>query len=785
MHGTPRQRDETPRQRDEPVAVVSMACRLPGGIDDPERLWELLSEGRDAVGAFPPDRWNLESVYDPDPRALGKTYAREGGFVADIDAFDPHFFGITAREAAAMDPQQRLLLETAWEALERAGTVPARLAGSETGVYLGMLGSDYLSGLSLDQFNGQVGTGSALSVASGRVSFILGLVGPAMTLDTACSSSLLAVHLAAAALRSGECEQALVGGVTVMTTPQTFVEFSRLRALSPTGRCRSFADGADGSAFAEGVAVVMLKRLSDARRDGDDVLAVLRGTAVNHDGRSRALLAPNGTSQEKVIRRALELSALAPGDLDYVEAHATGTMVGDPTEARALARVFRDDRPPGRPLHLGCVKSNIGHTQAASGLAALIKVVLSLQYERLPRTLHAEQPTRRVKWEDSGLRLVQESLPWPRGERTRRAGVSSFGIGGTNVHVIVEEAPLPDPAEPVETAGSTETVGRDEPRLFVISARDDDGLGRQAARLAAHLAKDETVRLPDVAYTLAHCRSHFERRAVVLGADRDTLLSALEALADGRPDPALVPARKHLKGKLAFVFPGRTATGASLVAHSEAFAGALAACDEAIRRRAGWSVMPILHGAEEASGPLGDAARFTFGCALDAMWRSLGIQPDAVTGDGVGKVTAAYVSGALTLDQAVAIVTGHGDGQEMPAVPTARYLVGERFRYFVEVGTEPSAVQADADEADVPVHVVGSSRGRDGMLRHLAHLVTAGVSPDWTKAVPAGSRVSLPTYAFERGRYWMSPTPTIPVADVSTGTDAATDADVDADVDAG
>ncbi|WP_231335582.1 type I polyketide synthase [Actinomadura graeca] len=764
MHGTA-------RGRDEPVAVVSMACRLPGA-GDPEGLWELLAEGRDAVGPFPPGRWDLGSIYDPDPRALGTTYAREGGFVEDIDAFDPHFFGITAREAAAMDPQQRLLLETAWEALERAGTVPARLAGGETGVYLGMLGSDYLSGLSLDQFNGHVGTGSALSVASGRVSFILGLVGPAMTVDTACSSSLLAVHLAAAALRAGECDQALVGGVTVMTTPQTFVEFSRLRALSPTGRCRSFADGADGSAFSEGVVVVLLKRLSDARRDGDEVLAVLRGTAVNHDGRSRALLAPNGTSQEKVIRRALELSALAPGDIDYLEAHATGTMVGDPTEARALARVFRDDRPPGRPLHLGCVKSNIGHTQAASGLAALAKVVLSLRHERLPRTLHAERPTRRVRWEDSGLRLVQEPLPWPRGERTRRAGVSSFGIGGTNVHVIVEEAPLPEPAARAGAEGAAGAGSPDGPWLFVVSARDDAGLERQAARLAAHVAKDETARLPDVAYTLARCRSHFERRAVVAAAGRDTLLSALEALADGRPDPALVPARKHLKGKLAFVFPELppdTGAGADPAARPEAFAAALARCDEAIRRRTGRSVVPVLRGEEEASGPLADAARFALGCALDAWWRSLGVRPDAVAGYGAGRITAAHVAGALTLDEAAALVTGHGDGREAPDIPGVPELLGERFRYFVEMGTGPSPVQADADAAGTAVHVVGSSLDRDGMLRRLAHLVAAGISPDWSEAMPAGSRVALPTYAFERGRYWMSPTPMVPAATPEAG----------------
>ncbi|MFI0452137.1 type I polyketide synthase [Actinomadura sp. 6N118] len=645
------------RQWDEPIAIVSMACRLPGDVADPEQLWALLAEGRDAVGPFPEDRWDVDSIYDPDPRVAGKTCSREGGFLAGIDAFDPHFFGITAREAAAMDPQQRVLLETAWEALERAGTVPARLTGSSTGVYLGMLGSDYLSGISLDQFNGYVGTGSALSVASGRVSFVLGLAGPSMTLDTACSSSLLALHLAVTALRTGECDQALVGGVTVMTMPYAFVEFSRMRALSPTGRCRSFADKADGSAFSEGVVVVMVKRLSDAQRDGDDVLAVLRGTAVNHDGRSRALLAPNGVSQEKVIRRALELSGLKPADIDYVEAHATGTMVGDPAEARALARVFGDDRPVDRPLYVGAIKSNIGHTQAASGLAALVKVLLSLKYERLPRTLHAEQPTRRVKWENSGLHLLQEPLPWRRGERPRRAGVSAFGIGGTNVHVIVEEAPPTERAKTEDAAGAT--------RLFVVSARDEAGLRRQAARLAAHVARNGTTPLADVAYTLAHCRSHFERRAVVLACDRDTLLGGLNALAQGRTDAALVPSRKPLKGKVAF-------------------------------------------GSEE----------------IGAKWRSLGVTPDVVAGrDDVN----------------------------------VRGLLDDGFRYFVGIDTAP------ANQLGVEIAAVDSA----DPLRGLAHLISAGLSPDWSKAVPDGARTDLPTYAFERGRYWMSPTPMVPAAGAS------------------
>ncbi|WP_339154097.1 SDR family NAD(P)-dependent oxidoreductase [Actinomadura luteofluorescens] len=877
----------------EPVAVVSMACRLPGGADDPDGLWRLLSGGEDAIEEFPADRLDAGALYDPDPDAAGRTYSRHGGFVHDIDAFDPRFFGITTREAAAMDPQQRLLLETAWEALERAGTVPARLAGSPTGVYLGMLGSDYLSGLSLDQFNGYVGTGSALSVASGRLAFTLGLVGPAMTVDTACSSSLLAVHLAASALRAGECDQALAGGATLMTTPYTFVEFSRMRALSPTGRCRSFSGDADGTAFSDGVAMVVLKRLADARRGGDEVLAVLRGSAVGQDGRSTALTVPSGPAQERVTRRALELSGLAPADIDYVEAHGTGTTLGDPIEARALARVFRDTRPPDRPLRIGSIKSNIGHTQAASGLAGLMKVVLALRHETLPRTLHAERPTRRVDWERSGLRLVGEPVAWPRGERPRRAGVNSYGISGTNVHVIVEEAP----EEPRPRAAASRTR---EPGLFVVSARGGSALRRQAGRLAAHLEDGgRDAPLPDVAHTLANRRTHFDRRAVVLAADRETLVSGLNAAAAGRSAPGLVlsPSREPVTGGLAFVFPGHSARwigmGAELAARSEAFADALAECDEAIRRQVGWSVLAAMRGGDGAPDlerpDVTQPVLFAFGCALTRMWRSLGVEAGAVVGHSLGEITAAHAAGALTLDEAAAVVTRRGLAvrpaaglggslavglpeesvremlaeygsrldvaavnsgrattvsgdlnalialraqlqqdqvpvQDVPVgfathsfhmdpvgaelrerlgdvsgapcptplystvlgepVPgdaldagywarnlrepvrfaaTVRRMLADGFRHFVEVGARPallSSIKAVAAEEGVEVAVAGSLNRdggeHDGVLRNLALLVADGYAPDWSKAAPAGRHVDLPTYAFERGRYWTS-----------------------------
>lgn len=723
---------------DEPIAVVAMACRLPGGADDPEGLWRLVAEGRDAVGPFPADRWDVESLYDPDPDAPGKSYAREGGFLDDIESFDAGFFGITPKEAAAMDPQQRLLLETAWEALERAGIVPARLAGSTTGVYVGMFGSDYLSGSRLDQLDGYVGTGSALSVASGRLAYALGLHGPAMTVDTACSSSLVATHLATQALRSGECDLALAGGVTLMVTPQTFVEFSRLRGLSPTGRCRSFSDDADGAIWAEGAGMLVLKRLGDARRDGDEVLAVLRGTAVNQDGRSQGLSAPNGPAQEQVIRRALEVSGLRPGDIDYVEAHGTGTTLGDPIEANALSEVFADSRPQDRPLYLGSLKSNIGHVQAASGVAGLIKVVQSLRHRTLPRTLHAGTPSRHVDWQDSGLRLLQEDVDWPSsGERVRRAGVSAFGISGTNAHVIVEEAPPPVATEPPREL----PPGK---RLFVLSGRSESALRGQAARLAHHVTADTPF--PDLAHTLARHRSHFEWRTAVLAGDRDELLTSLKVLGNGRKP--LTPPREEQSGKVAFVFAGHggqwTGMGLELMSHSEAFRQELTRIDEAVQRHAGWSVLNVLRAPEEFS-PLDrteylQPVLFAINASLAAAWRELGVTPDAVVGHSLGEIAAAYSAGALTLDEAVTVVTGRAQAV-VPLVGRGGMLSVELPRAQVERLLEPYAGR-------LFVGAVNSARatavsGESEALAELRELLDGRGTPARVLSTPFASHTPL------------------------------------------
>ncbi|MEU9447067.1 beta-ketoacyl synthase N-terminal-like domain-containing protein, partial [Streptomyces sp. NPDC048304] len=510
-------RKASARHTDEPIAIVSMACRLPGGIDTPERYWQLLASGGDAVGGLPP-RWADLDVYDPDPEAAGKSYAREGGFIHDVEGFDAAFFGISQREALSMDPQQRLVLETAWEALERAGIRPGSLSESRTGVYLGTMSSDYgEQGRELDAFDGYVSTGNASSVVSGRVAYALGLQGPAVTIDTACSSSLVALHLASTALRQDECELALVGGVTIMSTPRLLVEFSRLKGMAPDGRCKSFSALADGAGWSDGCGILVLKRLSAAERDGDRILAVVRGSAVNQDGRSQGLTAPNGPSQQRVIEEALAASRLSPADIDAIEAHGTGTPLGDPIEAGALAEVFGPGRPEDRPLWLGSSKSNIGHAQAAAGVAGVMKMVLALQHATLPKTLYADEPSPHIQWDGSGLALLNEARPWKQDTaHVRRAGVSSFGLSGTNAHVVLEEPPAPTYPEPVTEDG--------RPLPVVVSGRDEAALRAQAARWAAWLSEHTDEPLADIAVTAARHRTHFECRASV------TAVSAVEAV---------------------------------------------------------------------------------------------------------------------------------------------------------------------------------------------------------------------------------------------------------------
>ncbi|MEW2393407.1 beta-ketoacyl synthase N-terminal-like domain-containing protein, partial [Streptomyces venezuelae] len=473
----------------EPIAVIGMACRLPGGVRTPEDFWELISTGGDAVAPLPGNRnWDLDALYDPDPESTGTSYVREGGFVYDAGDFDPTFFGIGPSEALAMAPQQRLALETAWEAIERAGIDPLSLRASSTSTFIGCDGLDYALGASEvpEGTAGYFTIGNSGSVTSGRVAYTLGLEGPAVTVDTACSSSLVSLHLAAQALRTQECSLALAGGTYVMSSPAPLIGFSELRGLAPDGRCKPFSAGSDGMGMAEGTGVVLLERLSDARRNGHKILAVIRGSAVNQDGASNGLTAPNGPSQERVILAALANARLTSEDVDAVEAHGTGTTLGDPIEAGALISAYGQERPEDRPLWVGAVKSNIGHTQIAAGVAGVIKMVMALQNDLLPAILHVDAPSPHVEWDGSGLRLLTEPVKWPRGERPRRAGVSSFGFSGTNAHLILEEAPQEEEAAPAVEAVAVPTGGVVP---WVVSGRTPEALREQAGRLGAFVAE--------------------------------------------------------------------------------------------------------------------------------------------------------------------------------------------------------------------------------------------------------------------------------------------------------
>ncbi|MEY9928545.1 acyl transferase domain-containing protein [Catenulispora sp. GP43] len=800
----------------EPIAIVGMGCRYPGGVAGPRDLWDLVVRGGDAIGGFPDDRgWNAEALYDPEPGKEGKTYVRQGGFLPGAGGFDAEFFGISPNEARRADPQQRILLEVCWEAIERAGLDPVALHGSNTGVYAGLMYHDYLQG------------SPGGSLVSGQVAYSLGLEGPAISLDTACSSSLVAIHLACQALRRGEVELALAGGVTVMGTPEMFVDFSRQRGLAPDGRCKAFSADADGTSWSEGVGVLVLARLSEARRRGLRVHAVIRGSAMNQDGASNGITAPNGPSQVRVLNAALAAAGLTPAGVDAVDAHGTGTTLGDPIEAQSLIEVY-GRRAGAEPLRLGSVKSNLGHSQAAAGVAQVIKMVLAMQHGVLPRTLHLSEPTPHVDWSGGTVRLLAENEDWPVVDRPRRAAVSSFGISGTNAHVILEQAEeavggtTPDqPHDASASPGPSPSASASPspistPIPLALAAKTPAALAKAAGRLAGHLRTRPELALADIGHSLAVSRSAFEHRAVVVGRDRAHLLESLDALAAGRPQDGTVVGQADLAGKTVFVFTGQGSQwpgmAADLLDCSPVFARRLRECDEELEPRLGWSVEAVLRG--EPGTPSMDLLEvanpvlWAVQVSLAALWRAHGVEPDAVAGHCQGEVAAATVAGLLSLaDGARAAVSlGRANGPGLPVrpepaptaadralpmystalgglldwsegetesgpwlaalgrgadpAPLVKELAERGFRSFVEVSPHPvlaSWLREICGELDHDAVVVGTLSRGGGLARFACSAAEAhvrGLGPDWTSFFPGGRVVDLPTYPFQHKHFW-------------------------------
>ncbi|GAB3370611.1 hypothetical protein GCM10027360_42510 [Amycolatopsis echigonensis] len=687
----------------EPIAIVGMACRLPGGAGTPEALWDLLSGGVDAIGEFPSNRgWDLDRLYDPTGERPGSSYVREGGFLHDALDFDADLFGISPREALLMDPQQRLLLETSWEAFERAGIAPHSVKGSPTGVFAGTMYHNYQ------------GSYGSSGVISGRLAYTFGLEGPAVTIDTACSSSLVALHLAVQALRNGECSLALAGGVSVMSTPRTFVEFSLDGTLARSARCRTFADSADGTGWSEGCGMLLVERLSDARRNGHPVLALVRGTAINQDGASNGMTAPNGPAQQRVIRQALANARLRPDEIDVVEAHGTATKLGDPIEAQALLATYGQERE--EPLWLGSIKSNVGHTQAASGVAGVLKIVLALNNDLLPKTLHVDKPTRQVDWTAGKVELLTEARPWERGEQPRRGAVSCFGLSGTNAHIIIEEAPAPEPA------GNP----RDEAAVpVVVSGRTPQALRAQAARLAEHLAARPELELLDVAATLGASRTHLDHRAAVIGKSTEDVLPALNALANG--ELGVVSGLARGEASLAFLFSGqgsqRVGMGRQLEVFpvfAEAYAAACAELDRHLDR----PIRAMIDGDADALAQTANtqAALFAFEVALFRLVESWGLTPASLCGHSIGELAAAHCTGAFSLADAAKLVAARG--RLMQALPKGGAMVAVEGTPD-EVATHDPQGTVDVAAVNGPRSVVLSG-AEDAVLAVAAKFSDAG-----------------------------------------------------------
>lgn len=696
---------------DEPIAIVAVSCRFPGA-PDPEAFWEVLSGGVDAIREVPEDRFDIDEFYDPDPETPGKIYSRFGGFLDGIDGFDPEFFGISPREAVWIEPQQRLMLETAWEGLERAGYAPANLRGSRTGVFVGVAANEYahlLSAESVDKIEPYFITGNALNAISGRVAFALGLEGPAVAVDTACSSSLVAVHQACQALHSGDCDLALAGGVNVLLSPVTIIAASRARMLSPVGRCKTFDASADGYVRSEGCGILVLKRLSDATRDGDRVCAVIPGSAVNQDGASSGLTVPNGGAQQRLIGGALARAGLAGGDVDYLEAHGTGTPLGDPIEVQAAGAVYGAARDADRPLLIGSVKTNIGHLEAASGAAGLIKVVLSLQHEMLPQSLHFETPSPHIPWDSLPVRVVDKAIPWQANGRPRRAGISSFGFTGTNAHVLIEEAPPQSATADEYSTGAvlpnatvaSEPDGQDEPvEVLPLSARSQQALVALAQRYGEWLNTHPKVDIADVCFTAGAGRSHFEHRAALVVDSVQGAREGLAELAENRMRPGVVRGECTDPPTTAWLFTGQGSQypgmARELFDAEPVFADTVTRCADAVDPILPRPLLEVLFATDhdtvsEAGGNVGKGlghtsfaqpALFAVEMGLARLWQSWGVEPDVVLGHSVGQYAAACVAGVFSLEDGARLMAERGrlfgslpDGGRMVAVfADAKYV---------------------------------------------------------------------------------------------------------------
>ena len=648
-------------EKSEPIAVIGMACRFPGA-DTPEDYWRLLDEGRDATREAPADRWDVDAFYDPDPEAPGKIAARRGGYLDDVAGFDAGLFGVSPREALSMDPQQRLMLETTWQALERAGAAPEILVGANIGVFLGLCNSDHflrMAGRGLEMLDNYLASGNAPSIAAGRIAYSFGFSGPAITVDTACSSSLVALQMACRSLRAGETRVALAAGVNVICAPETAVALSRGRMLAPDGRCKTFDASADGFARGEGCGVLVLKRLSEARFDKDQILAVVRGAAVNHDGRSGGLTVPSGPAQQAVISAALADSGLQPADIDYVEAHGTGTSLGDPIEVRALAAAYGPGR--GAPLLVGSVKSNIGHLEFAAGIAGVMKAILALGAGRLPKSLHFSTPNPHIPWDEIPIEVVAESRAWPQRAVPRRAGVSSFGFSGTNAHVIIEEAPVEPTAVP---------VAHRPWHLIPVSARSEGALKRIATDFAATL-RAGAVSVADMAHTAGVCRGHMVERAAVVATEANQSAAALQALADGAPHPHLHRGQAPLDRPtdVVFMFSGQggqhPGMAKDLYATAPVFRGELNRCSAILGPDTqGRTLLDVMRGAPD-DGAIHDTAwtqpaLFALQYALVVLWASWGVKPAAVIGHSLGEYAAACAAGAMSLEDGLRLVATRG-----------------------------------------------------------------------------------------------------------------------------